>query len=152
MPIATKNNQIIVKDGSVAADCGCCGGWNCYQDCDSNVCGPCGYSKNMPGTLNVSISLSISTTIYAAELGGNAFGGPLKYWPVRIESADFSSASLSYLISSNEFPCSYSGISRPDVLRHSVVTKLDGNGNLFEGIAWDGGICGDWQDGQFLES
>jgi hypothetical protein len=109
-------------------------------------------SKNMPGTLNVSISLSISTTIYAAELGGNAFGGPLKYWPVRIESADFSSASLSYLISSNEFPCSYSGISRPDVLRHSVVTKLDGNGNLFEGIAWDGGICGDWQDGQFLES
>jgi len=31
MPLATKNNAIIVKDGKIAEDCGCCGGWYCYS-------------------------------------------------------------------------------------------------------------------------
>lgn len=29
--IATKNGSIIVKDGSVGTDCGCCGEWYCYD-------------------------------------------------------------------------------------------------------------------------
>jgi hypothetical protein len=29
MPLATKNNAIIVKDGKLAEDCDCCGGWYC---------------------------------------------------------------------------------------------------------------------------
>jgi hypothetical protein len=29
MPLATKNNAIIVKDGKLAENCDCCGGWYC---------------------------------------------------------------------------------------------------------------------------
>jgi hypothetical protein len=32
MPLATKNNAIIVKDGLLAENCGCCGGWYCCID------------------------------------------------------------------------------------------------------------------------
>jgi hypothetical protein len=32
MPLATKNNAIIVKDGKLAENCGCCGGWYCCAD------------------------------------------------------------------------------------------------------------------------
>jgi hypothetical protein len=36
MPLATKNNAIIVKDGKLAENCDCCGGWYCYP-CDCGV-------------------------------------------------------------------------------------------------------------------
>lgn len=36
MTIATKNGSVILKDGSVAQNCGCCGGWWCYPP---NSCG-----------------------------------------------------------------------------------------------------------------
>jgi hypothetical protein len=39
MPLATKNNAIIVKDGKLAEGCGCCGGWYCYDN-------PCDYTYN----------------------------------------------------------------------------------------------------------
>jgi hypothetical protein len=32
MPLATKNNALIVKDGLLAENCGCCGGWYCCAD------------------------------------------------------------------------------------------------------------------------
>lgn len=32
MTIATKNGSIIVKDGRLAENCGCCGGWYCCPD------------------------------------------------------------------------------------------------------------------------
>jgi hypothetical protein len=32
MPLAVKNNAIIVKDGKIAEDCACCGGWYCCAD------------------------------------------------------------------------------------------------------------------------
>lgn len=35
MTLATKNNAIIVKDGKLAENCGCCGGWYC---CASRSC------------------------------------------------------------------------------------------------------------------
>jgi hypothetical protein len=31
MPLAIKNNAIILKDGKLAENCGCCGGWYCYN-------------------------------------------------------------------------------------------------------------------------
>jgi len=31
MTLATKNGSLIVKDGKVAENCGCCGGWWCYD-------------------------------------------------------------------------------------------------------------------------
>jgi hypothetical protein len=39
MPLATKNNAIIVKDGKIAENCNCCGGWYCYDN-------PCAYTFN----------------------------------------------------------------------------------------------------------
>jgi hypothetical protein len=33
MPLATKNNAIIVKDGLLAENCACCGGWYCDSVC-----------------------------------------------------------------------------------------------------------------------
>jgi hypothetical protein len=31
MPLATKNNEIIIKEGKLAENCDCCGGWYCYK-------------------------------------------------------------------------------------------------------------------------
>lgn len=33
MTLATKNGAIILKDGKLAEDCACCGGWYCYPPC-----------------------------------------------------------------------------------------------------------------------
>lgn len=39
MPLATKNNAIIVTGGKVAENCNCCGGWTCYEPaCDRFAC------------------------------------------------------------------------------------------------------------------
>jgi hypothetical protein len=35
MPLATKNGSLIVKDGLLAENCGCCGGWYC---CPASSC------------------------------------------------------------------------------------------------------------------
>lgn len=40
MPLATKNNAIILKDGKLAENCGCCGGWWCYNQCADFSCPP----------------------------------------------------------------------------------------------------------------
>lgn len=39
MTIATKNGSVILKSGSVAENCGCCGGWQCYkpESCDDTI-------------------------------------------------------------------------------------------------------------------
>ena len=39
MPLATKNGSLIVKNGSIAENCGCCGGWYCNAN-DGGRC-PC---------------------------------------------------------------------------------------------------------------
>ena len=48
MPIATKNGSIIVKDGAVAENCDCCGGWYCYtpnpDGCFTEPCAGCEYN------------------------------------------------------------------------------------------------------------
>jgi hypothetical protein len=33
MPLATKDNAIIIKDGKLAENCDCCGPWYCYAPC-----------------------------------------------------------------------------------------------------------------------
>jgi hypothetical protein len=45
MPLATKNNAIIVKDGLLAEDCGCCGGWVCCRELSPATCGGADYVK-----------------------------------------------------------------------------------------------------------
>lgn len=48
MSIATKNGSIIVKDGSIAEGCGCCGGWWC--DSSANGCWCCNFGNKKYGT------------------------------------------------------------------------------------------------------
>jgi hypothetical protein len=49
MPLATKNNAIIIKDGRLAENCNCCGGWYCF----TNVC-------ECPSIKGVTVSISSS--------------------------------------------------------------------------------------------
>jgi hypothetical protein len=51
MPLATKNGSLIVKDGQLAENCGCCGGWYCC----SNIADACVVAQGIE-----SISVSIA--------------------------------------------------------------------------------------------
>lgn len=80
MPLATKNNAIIVKDGRLAENCGCCGGWYC----DGLQCGMCRLSTFPPvcsanwdasctpqnGCKTVYSAAPCSPVTYAASLSG----------------------------------------------------------------------------------
>ena len=74
MSIATKNNAIILKDGKLAENCNCCGGWYCYQE----SC-PCNYSKTLPQTLRATLSFTLSSNMYGIALG-NFIGAFLSTW------------------------------------------------------------------------
>jgi len=52
MTIATKNGAIIVKDGKLAENCGCCGDWYC---CPSNLC---------PQDAIASVTVTLATVDY----------------------------------------------------------------------------------------
>ena len=68
MPLATKNNAIIVKDGKLAENCGCCGGWVCVR---------CGCSGAIPNKLRATFSMvtpygscSLNLTLLKASSSG----------------------------------------------------------------------------------
>ena len=47
MPLATKNNALILKDGLLAENCGCCGGWYCHVGvCENAFIGTTAYKVN----------------------------------------------------------------------------------------------------------
>jgi hypothetical protein len=46
MPLATKNGAIIVKDGKLAENCNCCGGWYCCRELSPTSCGGADYVKS----------------------------------------------------------------------------------------------------------
>lgn len=52
MPLATKNNALIVKDGKVAENCNCCGGWYCL---------PCACQGRRPDALRVEVSMTCAS-------------------------------------------------------------------------------------------
>ena len=81
MTIATKNGSVILKDGSVAQNCGCCGGWYCYPD----SC-PCNYSKQMPQSLQATLAFTLASNMYGIALG-NAFSAYLGTWRTTPEQA-----------------------------------------------------------------
>jgi hypothetical protein len=78
MPLATKNNAIILKDGKLAEGCGCCGGWYCYQD--SQFSDP-QYAMASIQTASVTISAqdyikwSSHTFYYGPEYRSEGFAG-----------------------------------------------------------------------------
>lgn len=140
MPLATKNNALIVKDGKVAESCGCCRGWYCYQSCATTVCGPCGYSKPMPQSLNVSVFFDVSSTIYAAARGSVLSPFVASYWPTRIQASDFASASKAFSLTLNS-GCLYQGLSEQSPSRHSILAALAESGELFPLLGWNGPTC-----------
>ena len=40
MTIATNNGVPIIRDGKVVTDCGCCGGWYCFYECNAGPLNP----------------------------------------------------------------------------------------------------------------
>ena len=62
MTLATKNGSLIVKDGQIAENCGCCGGWYCYGNSCSytyngnNALWVCGVDPPSTITLRVTYS------------------------------------------------------------------------------------------------
>jgi hypothetical protein len=74
MTIATKNNAIIVKDGKLAENCGCCGGWYCYNNCADFLCVD---APTASVTLAATDFLANAIYRYAPE---NRFTGLPTYW------------------------------------------------------------------------
>jgi hypothetical protein len=66
MTLATKNGSLIVKDGRLAENCGCCGGWWCYLDPSETCCGTF-------GSLILQMNFSASP-----QLGDPAFGATVQ--------------------------------------------------------------------------
>lgn len=75
MPLATKNGSLIVKDGQIAENCDCCGGWYCY--CEQSSC-------DLATILGLAPTACLSATITGVSgnegylldggmLGGNQF-------------------------------------------------------------------------------
>jgi hypothetical protein len=55
MPLAVKNNAIILKDGKLAENCDCCGGWYCYGCGEGFKYSPfSGLDCNRFGTVSIS--------------------------------------------------------------------------------------------------
>lgn len=130
--IATKNGSIIVKDGSVAEDCNCCGGWYCYDNpCDYQPEGStprrwiCGEDQIPPATLSVKVTFSGQSFCQWGFLGDQvpSFAYPITYSPstrlnktvtlyretiaaVRGSYVDVS-GSLSLSQALHSFPCAY---------------------------------------------
>jgi hypothetical protein len=74
MTLATKNGSLIVKDGLLAENCGCCGGWYCYNPCADFLC------VDAP-TASVTIAATdfLVNTIYRYT-PENMFLGKPTYW------------------------------------------------------------------------
>jgi len=64
--IATKNGSLIVKDGSVAENCNCCGGWYCYQGtCPCNGFSPvCPSPGCLPKYIKISYQVNFPETAF----------------------------------------------------------------------------------------
>ncbi len=82
MTLATKNNAIIVKDGKLAADCGCCGDWYCDGGNSPCACLSTQSASDSVAVLQrTSVVLSISSSNFLIhkswQYNGNTWYGSL---------------------------------------------------------------------------
>ena len=68
MPLATKNGSIIVKDGKLAENCGCCGGWYCYD----GIC-QCPVGSLASVTVSLACSSHLKHTTWADSLSNKYY-------------------------------------------------------------------------------
>jgi len=80
MTLATKNGAIIVKNGLLAENCGCCGGWYCQLDSTSDPEVPCCSSQS----LSLQISLVASPQLGSPRFGESAVSEFVARFPVSI--------------------------------------------------------------------
>lgn len=76
MPLATKNNALIVKDGKVAENCGCCGGWYC---CTPAIDSPCRVDETVQ-SINVTVTTGQDNVVVGDKVESNVScyaGGPV---------------------------------------------------------------------------
>jgi hypothetical protein len=100
MTLATKNGSLIVKDGKIAENCGCCGDWFCYSPpiyCNAFRC-------VLPNTLSLSLSASHSGVFFQTFSVNTTFG--TTYRNVKFSSPSFS-ASVTLTKESVSSPCNY---------------------------------------------
>jgi hypothetical protein len=64
MTLATKNGSIIVKDGKLAENCGCCGGWYCDGKSIDNCCN----ASSLVVELNFSASPQLGDPAFGVEV------------------------------------------------------------------------------------
>jgi hypothetical protein len=70
MPLATKNNAIIAKDGKLAENCGCCGGWYCYGCGEGFKYDPlAGFDCNAFGTVSINGVTSYVSYANSSDIG-----------------------------------------------------------------------------------
>lgn len=105
MSIATKNGSVIVKDGSIGTECGCCGEWYCCTDL-----------YGCPTPPKVTVAISASDVWYRRIRTAGActqYGNPISpvseaYSAVNHAGALSGTHVLNYVGSANQYTYSYS--------------------------------------------
>jgi len=70
MALATKNGSLIVKNGNVAENCNCCGGWYCYKSaCPCSIAAgtmpSCPFPGCLPEYIKISFAANFPPTTFA---------------------------------------------------------------------------------------
>jgi hypothetical protein len=75
MTLATKNGSLIVKDGKIAENCGCCGDWYCYCEDDCNTTPACSYCLGScpPHKAPNSFTATIAASDYINRVMGKVY-------------------------------------------------------------------------------
>jgi hypothetical protein len=161
MTLATKNGSLIVKDGKLAENCDCCGGWYCYGNpCNRTPAGynslwVCGEDEVPPDTLNVSVTFSGERWCEWAFGGGDAKGPTYAFSRTYDASTSLNTTltltrafvriNLSFLNTSG-FSCGYSDGAWPSYLHSPFIAGVNrmvigpGNPGATEqpiGTPWD---------------
>jgi len=145
MTLATKNGSIIVKDGKLAEDCGCCGGWYCYTpEC------PCQYSGTLPATLSMTITVSVPNTIYGFVLSNflGSWVAPMRYTSSQLQAVN-GTYTLTKLGNQGLSPCVYELNSTAyhwqqwDQNQPQAICSIGSYAGLFN--ASDGQVCNSGQ-------
>ncbi len=93
MTLATKNGSLIVKDGQIAENCGCCGGWYCRN--------PCEYPCEFPSQLYADVTFSVPETSYVTSSQLAIFGC------LRVTPQHFAANNGTYTLARDGQSCTY---------------------------------------------
>lgn len=159
MPLATKNGSLIVKDGQIAENCDCCGGWYCYDiNCAYTAAGynslwVC--SDDPPNYITLKVTFSNQQWCFWGFEGGDEKGPTTAVQMTREASTEFngqfqmSLGSItvipqSDMTNSYSYKCGYSGtFSGPwGTYSFSIAPGNNGKQELPVGSPWEAWLFG----------